>query len=147
MKTIKYIGLTLLLLTLSNSSVAQCGNTKKLIDKCNDHIYPYKYQKDYEFYIPKFSTKDEVVYTLNMTRGVTYKFHMEKSKKFDNEPIINIVHKNRKFLIASSYDPNTEKCYESIEFECKTTATVEVKFTFKGLKEGCGVCVMGIKTD
>jgi len=130
----------------SSYSSAQCSGIDKLVEKCNKQLGDYRYQKQFEFYISGDKKDTEISYSLNITQGVTYKFTLAGSPKYKVEPIISILHKTQKFLIASNYDEDTEKTYSSIEFESQTTATVIVKFNFPSNGEGCGSCVLGIKT-
>ena len=42
-------------------------------------------------------------------------------------------------LLASSYNPQTKKHYESLEFVCKKTGLYYIAYTFEDYEKGCAI--------
>jgi hypothetical protein len=145
MKFCKFI-LVLFLVFLCDYSFSQCRGSKKLIDTCNEKLQDFKYEQHFEFYLPGDGKTTELSFPITMTKGNTYKLQFESVEKFNSVAIVNINHSTKKYLVASSFNPGTGKYENYIEFECKTTVAVEIKISIKDNKEGCGVCVLGVKS-
>jgi len=101
--------------------------------------------KDYRIYLKskkKSATPEIVYYPITLNRGMKYKFYGNQSPEFEGKLTISIYHaKGDKpdFLIATNYRKETDKIYESIEFEAESTVNCLIAFSFKEGKEGCGV--------
>lgn len=95
--------------------------------------------KDYKVILGRDETGSQQAL---LTRGVKYKVYVHSEDEAKARLICNIESTGR--LIASSYDPKTNKFYQELEFVCMKTGLYDLKFNyFKGFA-GCGMVVLAI---
>jgi len=101
------------------------------------------YLKDYVVKLPKATSKDRVPvakHTLVLVKNTHYRFTICNSEKYPGKGIIKIY--DTKGLIASNYDPQKDKIYNSIDFICKKTGPYTVFISFKDGEQGMAVGIL-----
>ena len=139
-----YLALVLMMFLLgaTEQSYAQCSGKKGLTEYCDMKVPNYQHHKCLDFFLPGKSDVEELVFTINMTKGVVYQFQMIGNE--GENPIMSIFARN--FKVATNYNEKNGKFYETIEFVSRATTPVEIRVRIDNKKnKGCGVIVMRVK--
>lgn len=126
----------------TNQVLAQCSGKNGLTEYCDMKVPNYQHHKCLDFYLPGKADTEELVFTINMTKGVIYQFQMIGNE--DENPIMSIFARN--FKVATNFNEKNGKLYETIEFVSRATTPVEIRVKINNKKnKGCGVIVMRVK--
>lgn len=143
----KYFG-ALMMITILTASMpqiikGQC-ETDEFLDKCASNLGTYNYIKTFITQTSsKKKTNPENLYVFS--KGSTYKIIACLGDPGGNM-IINLYDKNHN-LIASTYNEETKKHYTELQYPCPVTGVYYIRTTFEGIKEGCGMCILGFSKD
>lgn len=128
-----------------NSIKRRDCNPLVLLDEAVKKIKKYTLVKDYPFNFKEKKKKGSVEYLkqmITLNRGVKYKFLAVENKEFEGKPVVTIYNNEKQeFLLASTFNTNSQSFYDEIVFECKTTGNYCISFSFKDGLEGCAVGV------
>lgn len=128
-----------------NSFKKKDCNPLILMEQAVKKLKKFTLVKDYPFNFKEKKKKGGIEYlkqTITLNRGVRYKFLTVHNPEFEGKPIVSIyMNEKQDILIATTYDTYTQKFYDEIEFECKTTGNYCLSFSFKDGLEGCAVGV------
>lgn len=143
----KYFG-ALMMITMLTTSMpqiikGQC-ETDEFLDRCASNLGTYNYIKTFITQTSsKKKTNPESLYVFS--KGSTYKIIACLGDPGGNM-IINLYDKNHN-LIASTYNEETKKHYSELQYPCPVTGVYYIRTTFEGIKEGCGMCILGFSKD
>ena len=116
----------------------------KLVSLCvNESGEDAAYLKDYVVKLPKAPSKEKVPvakHTLILVKNTHYRFTICNSEKYPGKGIIKIY--DTKGLIASNYNKEKDKIYNSIDFICKKTGPYTVFISFKDGEQGMAVSIL-----
>ena len=108
----------------------------------------FRLLKDFRISLPKAKKNEPVTisYPVSLTAGLKYKFIPVNNPSNEGDMIMNLyLNKRKEMLIATTYNKATDKHYPSIEFECKTTSTLYLFFSFESGVKGCGVGIVAVE--
>lgn len=132
------------LLALFSGGIVQGQEQDKLVSLCvRESGDDAAYLKDYVVKLPKATSKDKVPvakHTLILVKNTHYRFTVCNSEKYPGKGIIKIY--DTKGLIASNYNKEKDKIYNSIDFICKKTGPYTVFISFKDGKQGMAVSIL-----
>ena len=131
-------------LMLFTVGIMQGQEQDKLVSLCvqesgNDAAY----LRDYVVKLPKATTSDKTPvakHTLMLAKNVHYRFTVCNSEKYPGKGVIKIY--DNKNLIASNYNKEKDKIYNSIDFICKKTGPYTVFISFKDGEQGMAVSIL-----
>ncbi len=136
--------LGVLLLALFSGGIVQGQEQDKLVSLCvRESGDDAAYLKDYVVKLPKATSKDKVPvakHTLILVKNTHYRFTVCNSEKYPGKGIIKIY--DTKGLIASNYNKEKDKIYNSIDFICKKTGPYTVFISFKDGEQGMAVSIL-----
>lgn len=116
--------------------------TAKGVDKLKNYslikYYPFNFREK-----KKNKPVELLKQVVTLTRGVKYRFYTVANSDFEGKPVISIYNNEKlQILFACSYNNTTQKFYDEISFECKTTGNYCLTFSFFDGQEGCAVGMM-----
>ncbi len=129
----------------TSPGVAQCSN-KSFLTQCASSLEEYQFGKAYkvnEQVLQQGSEKNKIEYSYVMKKGTNYKLSI-CSEKSSNRLIARL-YDNDHNLLASSYNKEKDKHYPAIGFECNSTGTYYITYTFEKDGSACGLCILGFK--
>ena len=129
---------------LSNAAYSQCG--EEMIEYCYPKLGDFKYLNNFPVKLKKSKKNDPpavMKHSLVLNSGTKYRFAIYNATEYDGKLVVNIYSSST--LVGTSYDYNTGKYYDVIDFDCKKPGIYYITFYFDGGKEGCSMCVMGQK--
>lgn len=138
MKKVLLIVSLLIVVALAPKSVySQCND--KLVDKCYPTLGDYTYLKDFKFKLKSGSegTKPTAKFQLILSKNTKYRLTACNAEEFPGKVIFQLFDQNG--LLASSYNPQTKKHYETVEFLCKKSGLYYLAYTFEDAQEGCAI--------
>jgi hypothetical protein len=141
-----YLALSFLVIMgfANQDALAQCND--KLVDKCYPTLGDYTYLKDFKFKLkPGSSTtpKPTAKFQLILSKNTKYLLSACNAEEYPGKVIFQLFDQNG--LLASSYNPQTKKHYETIEFLCKKSGLYYLAYTFEDAKEGCAIGMIGFE--
>jgi hypothetical protein len=140
----KKLYILICLLTISVISFGQ--TTDALISNCVLNAGANaKYLKDFRIQLGKTTTQGELRYKANMSlwKNTKYRFTLCNSDDSKGELILNLKDDANK-VVASSYDKNTGKTYQFIDFLCNKSGIYQLNYDFIGGQQGSGVGVVSM---
>ena len=117
---------------------AQCND--QLVNGCYPTIDGYTYLKDFKFRLKEASEanpKPTAKFQLILSKNTKYLLTACDANEYEGNVIYQLF--DATGLLASSYNPQTKKHYESIEFVCKRSGLYYLAYTFEDYKTGCAV--------
>ena len=120
------------------ASNAQCN--EQLVDKCYPTIDGFTYLKDFKFRLKAASEVNQkpiAKFQLILSKDTKYLLTACNAEEFEGKVIYQLF--DASGLLASSYNPQTKKHYESIEFVCKKSGLYYLAYTFEDYKQGCAI--------
>ena len=111
-------------------SFAQCNET--LVNKCYPTMSGFTYLKDFKFRLKEKSDatpKPKAKFQLILSKNTKYKLTACNAEEYPGKVIYQLF--DASGLLASSYNPQTKKHYESIEFVCKKSGLYYIAYTFE----------------
>ena len=117
---------------------AQCN--EQLVNKCYPTIEGYTYLKDFKFRLKEGSTENPkplAKFQLILSKDTKYLLTACDAEEYEGKVIYQLF--DASGLLASSYNPQTKKHYESIEFVCKKSGLYYLAYTFEDNKRGCAI--------
>ena len=117
---------------------AQCND--QLVNGCYPTIDGYTYLKDFKFRLKPASEampKPKAKFQLILSKNTKYLLTACDAGEYEGKVIYQLF--DASGLLASSYNPQTKKHYESIEFVCKRSGLYYLAYTFEDYKKGCAV--------
>jgi len=141
---LKNVFLSVLFLTFFSTGFLLAQGKDKLVSLCvQESGDDAAYLKDYVVKLPKAVSKDKVPvakHTLVLVKNTHYRFTVCNSEKYPGKGIIKIY--DTKGMIASNYDEQKDKIYNSIDFICKKTGPYTVFISFKDGEQGMAVSIL-----
>ena len=139
MKRVYALIVLLSVFTLSaDLSMAQCND--KLVDKCYPTLGDYTYLKDFKFKM-KSGTAEKpnptAKFQLILSKNTKYRLTACNASEYPGKVIFKLFDQNG--LLASSYNPQTKKHYETVEFICKKSGLYYLAYSFEDAKSGCAI--------
>lgn len=116
----------------------QCND--QLVDICYPTIEGYTYLKDFKFRLKPASeaqTNPTARFQIILSKNTKYLLTACDAKENEGKVIFQLF--DQTGLLASSYNPQTQKHYESIEFLCKKSGLYYIAYTFEDQKQGCAI--------
>ncbi len=136
--------ITLIFMTMSFYKEDKCVN-QSMTKEGNERLKKYTMIENFPFHFKEKRKKDPVEYkkqVITLNRGVKYKFYAVRNSEYEGLPVVTIYNNEKmEFLIASTYNFNTKKFYNEVEFECKTTGNYCLAMSFLDGLEGCALGV------
>ena len=117
---------------------AQCN--EQLVNLCYPTIDGYTYLKDFKFRLKEASAenpKPTAKFQLILSKDTKYLLTACDAEEYEGKVIYQLF--DASGLLASSYNPQTKKHYESIEFVCKKSGLYYLAYTFEDAKKGCAI--------
>lgn len=117
---------------------AQCN--EQLVNVCYPTIDGYTYLKDFKFRLKEASPenlKPTAKFQLILSKDTKYLLTACDAEEYEGKVIYQLF--DATGLLASSYNPQTKKHYESIEFVCKKSGLYYLAYTFEDNKKGCAI--------
>ena len=117
---------------------AQCN--EQLVNKCYPTIDGYTYLKDFKFRLKEASTENPrptAKFQLILSKDTKYLLTACNAEEYPGKVIYQLF--DASGLLASSYNPQTKKHYESVEFICKKSGLYYIAYTFEDNKKGCAI--------
>ena len=117
---------------------AQCN--EQLVNKCYPTIDGYTYLKDFKFRLKEGSEANErptAKFQLILSKDTKYLLTACNAEEYDGKVIYQLF--DATGLLASSFNPQTKKHYQSVEFICKKSGLYYLAFTFEDNKKGCAI--------
>lgn len=140
----------IVLLTLSlfffTTIKAQCND--QLLVAASEKLETFTYVKDFKVKLKEVKTKkdpENVTYTVILNKDMKYRFIVEDAKDFPGRMIFELYGERGK--IMSSYNPDTQKHYAILEYNCTKTSIHYINIGFQDKKEGCGVLIYSFKKN
>lgn len=130
--------IALLVFCGSQISRAQCND--QLVNKCYPNITGYTFLKDFKFRLKEGGPGNEkptARFQLILSKNTKYILTACDAEEYEGKVIFQLF--DQTGLLASSYNPQTQKHYESAEFLCKKSGLYYIAYTFEGAKRGCAV--------
>jgi hypothetical protein len=125
---------------------AQCND--KLIEIAAARLEGYNYSKDFKVRLKKAKKGEQAPshrITVILNRGFRYKIFTTSAKEFNNKLVADLY--NNEVKIASTWNKDSGKHYEAIEFECAKTGAYFLTLYFDDGQEGCGVAILGVESE
>lgn len=122
----------------AGGAIAQCN--EQLVDKCYPTIDGYTYLKDFKFRLKAASSekpKPTAKFQLILSKDTKYLLTACNAEEYEGKVIYQLF--DASGLLASSFNPQTNKHYESIEFVCKKSGLYYLAYTFQDYKQGCAI--------
>ena len=129
---------TLLCLFIFGGLSAQCN--EQLVNKCYPTIDGYTYLKDFKFKLKAASEanpRPTAKFQLILSKDTKYFLTACNSGEYGEKVIFQLF--DASGLLASSYNPQTKKHYESVEFVCKKSGLYYLAYTFEDNTQGCAI--------
>ena len=117
---------------------SQCND--KLVDKCYPTLGDYTYLKDFKFKLKPGTpggTKPTAKFQLILSKNTKYRLTACNAEEYPGKVIFQLFDQNG--LLASSYNPQTKKHYDTVEFLCKKSGLYYIAYTFEDAQEGCAI--------
>lgn len=133
-----FVVLVFSVVLMSGGMKAQCND--QLVNNCYPTIDGYTYLKDFKFRLKPASDanpKPTAKFQLILSKNTKYLLTACDAQEYDGKVIYQLF--DASGLLASSYNPQTKKHYESIEFVCKRSGLYYLAYTFEDYKQGCAV--------
>lgn len=121
-----------------SSLSAQCN--EQLVNKCYPTIDGYTYLKDFKFRLQEATEenpKPRAKFQLILSKDTKYLLTACDAEEYEGKVIYQLF--DASGLLASSYNPQTKKHYESVEFVCKKSGLYYLAYTFEDNKKGCAI--------
>jgi hypothetical protein len=134
----RLIAVLFLLPFFTVQSSAQCN--EQLVDKCYPTIDGYTYLKDFKFRLKEGSEanpRPTAKFQLILSKDTKYLLTACNAEEMEGKVIYQLF--DASGLLASSFNPQTKKHYESIEFICKKSGLYYLAYTFEDNKQGCAI--------
>lgn len=103
--------------------------------------------KDYRISLAGGKEKDPptISFPISLTSGLKYKFIAENNADNKSKMIMKIyMNAKKEMMVATTYNSSSKKHYPTIEFECRTSGTFYLFFSFEGGLKGCGVGLFSV---
>lgn len=129
-----------ILVAVFMASVASAQCNEQLVNKCYPTIDGYTYLKDFKFRLKEASEanpKPTAKFQLILSKDTKYLLTACNAEEYPGKVIYQLF--DASGLLASSYNPQTGKHYESVEFVCKKSGLYYLAYTFEGNKKGCAI--------
>jgi hypothetical protein len=84
-------------------------------------------------------------FSVLMQKGLTYRFTISKDNTSAIDPILQLF--DRGELLASTFEPKTNKNMERFEFKCQRTGNYQVLISMREAKASCAIGLMAMVTD
>jgi hypothetical protein len=121
----------------------QC-DTDAFLDKCASNLGSFNYIKSFTVQAnPRKKERSESKFIFS--KGSSYLMIPCQSDP-ESKMVITLYDKDHN-LIASSYDETTKKQYPVLKYPCSSAGVYYIKATFKGKRNGCGICIVGFSRD
>ena len=123
----------------------QCDD--QLIEVCYPEIGDFKFLKHYQIRFKK-SKKDAPLKGKNvlvLTQDTKYKIVVCNATDYDGQLIFQLFQSSSNSLVASTYDPATQKLHNGFEFVCRTSGIYYLAYYYQDGKEGCSVIMCAEK--
>ena len=122
----------------------QAQDDPKIIDQCvslagDDATY----LKDFVVKLPAAGDKSHPPASKNsilLRKNTTYRFTICNNENSDGEAIIQLYDADK--MLASNFNPTSEKIYQSFNFKCSKTGPYILMISFKDGKRGDAVGIM-----
>lgn len=117
---------------------SQCN--EQLVNTCYPTINGYTYLKDFKFRLKEASTenpKPTAKFQLILSKDTKYLLTACNATEYEGKVIYQLF--DASGLLAASFNPQTKKHYESIEFICKKSGLYYLAYTFEDNKQGCAI--------
>ena len=134
----RHVVLIFLSVLMAGGLSAQCND--QLVNNCYPTIDGYTYLKDFKFRLKPASDanpKPTAKFQLILSKNTKYLLTACDAQEYDGKVIYQLF--DASGLLASSYNPQTKKHYESIEFVCKRSGLYYLAYTFEDYQQGCAV--------
>jgi hypothetical protein len=136
--------IAVIFMAMSFNKEDKCVNTS-MTKEGSERLKKYTLIENYPFHFKQKKKKDPVEYKkqlITLNRGVKYKFYAVRNNEYEGIPVVTIYNNEKmEFLIASTYNFNTKKFYNEVEFECKTTGNYCLALSFLDGLEGCALSI------
>ena len=123
---------------------AQCN--EQLVNKCYPTIDGFTYLKDFKFRLKEGSEANQrptAKFQLILSKDTKYLLSACNAEEYEGKVIYQLF--DASGLLASSFNPQTKKHYESVEFVCKKSGLYYLSFTFEDNKKGCAIGMVAFK--
>ena len=117
---------------------AQCN--EQLVNKCYPTIEGFTYLKDFKFRLKATSAaspKPTAKFQLILSKDTKYLLTACNAQEYEGKVIYQLF--DASGLLASSYNTQTKKHYQSFEFVCKKSGLYYLAYTFEDYKIGCAI--------
>lgn len=134
----RFIIIALLVSWFATDVNAQCN--EELVNKCYPTMAGFTYLKDFKFRLKETSEatpKPTAKFQLILSKNTKYLLTACNAEEYPGKVIYQLF--DASGLLASSYNPQTKKHYESIEFVCKKSGLYYIAYTFEDYKKGCAI--------
>ena len=111
-----------------------------MVNKCYPSIDGYTYLKDFKFRLKEASAENPrptAKFQMILSKDTKYLLTACNAEEYPGKVIYQLF--DASGLLASSYNPQTKKHYESVEFVCKKSGLYYIAYTFEDNKKGCAI--------
>jgi hypothetical protein len=127
---------------ISKKTKAQCND--QLLSKSVVLLGEYTYLKDFRTKLKKARKNDPIPtakYSVVLSKGTSYRIVTNNATEFPGKIILELY--SQQGPIASNFDKDTNKFYETLDFTCKKSGLYYVVLSFLDGEEGCGLGLLG----
>jgi len=138
--------LYLLIIVFLGSHTAESQVINDQVSKCAMSAGPgVTYLKDFRIQLGSGDKEAGLRYKgiFPMSKNMKYKFTLCTAEKSVGLLIMNITDNSGRKLL-SSYDPQSGKTFQSVEFQCNKTGTYNINFDFMNHSSGSGIGIISL---
>ena len=143
-KTYSILSLIVVVLFMMAFKEDKCVN-ESMNKEVSVRLKKFTLIQQFPFRMKEKRKKDPIEYkkqVIALSSGVKYKFYAIRNTEFEGLPIMTIYNNEKlEFLLGSTYNFNSKKFYNEIEFECKSTGNYCLAMSFQDGMEGCSLGV------
>jgi hypothetical protein len=136
----------LLLTNVLGISQSVCSD-EDFIDLCAESLKEYQFLKANKVTLTggsKTEDSPKAEYSHVLSANTSYIITTCNGAGEGSEMIVELYDRNH-VLVMSSYDQQKKKYYNAITFNCTATGVYYFAYFFRGIENGCGIGMLGMK--